>query len=49
MQRLTSDEYFVSEHAARADIMMKNLSETEPLVVLKHFGPENPETPPSNL
>jgi hypothetical protein len=24
---------------------MKNPSETEPLVMLKHFGPENPETP----
>ena len=41
----TSDEYFVSEHAAQAGITMKNLSETEPLVMLKHFGPENPETP----
>ena len=23
-----------------------NLSETEPLVMLKHFAPENPDTPP---
>jgi hypothetical protein len=42
---LTADEYFVSEDAARAGVLVKNLSETEPLVILKHFGPENPETP----
>lgn len=41
---LTADEYFISEHAARAGVVMRNLSETEPLVMLKHFGPENPET-----
>jgi hypothetical protein len=42
---LTADEYFVSEDAARGGVMMTNTSETEPLVVLKHFGPENPEVP----
>jgi len=42
---LTSDEYFVSERAAIAGVMMTNQSETEPLVMLKHFGPDNPETP----
>lgn len=44
----TADEYFVSEQAARAGVTMRNLSENEPLVVLKHFGPENPETPRSH-
>ncbi len=43
--QLTSDEYFVSEEAARGGVLMKNLSETEPLVMLKHFGPENPDVP----
>lgn len=41
----TADEYFVSEDAARTGIVMTNLSGTEPLVLLKHFGPENPEAP----
>jgi hypothetical protein len=40
----TLDEYFVSEGAALTGVPMRNTSETEPLVVLKHFGPENPET-----
>ncbi len=43
--QLTADEYFVSEEAARGGVLVKNLSETEPLVMLKHFGPENPEVP----
>ena len=46
--QLTSDEYFVSEQTARSGVLMSNLSETETLVVLKHFGPENPDTPPSS-
>jgi hypothetical protein len=43
---LTADEYFVSERTALSGVLMTNLSETEPLVMLKHFGPENPDTPP---
>lgn len=43
--QLTADEYFVSEPAARAGVSVRNLSETEPFVMLKHFGPDNPETP----
>jgi hypothetical protein len=42
---LTADEYFVSEQAALTGVLIENLSETEPLVILKHFGPENPDTP----
>jgi hypothetical protein len=36
---LSADEYFVSEPAARAGVKVVNLSLTEPLVMLKHFGP----------
>lgn len=40
---LTHDEYFVSEQAAIEGVKIKNLSKTDPIVMLKHFGPENPE------
>jgi hypothetical protein len=40
---LTADEFFVSEEAARSGVHVTNSSETEPLVILKHFGPENPD------
>ena len=40
---LTYDEYFVSEKAAREGVLIKNLSKSDPIVMLKHFGPENPE------
>ncbi len=41
--QLTSDEFFVSEKAAREGVVISNPSATDPLVMLKHFGPENPE------
>ncbi len=41
--QLTNDEYFVSEQAATEGVKIINQSETEPLVMLKHFGPANPE------
>jgi hypothetical protein len=41
--QLTNDEFFISETAAKRGVELKNLSETEPLVILKHFGPENPD------
>jgi hypothetical protein len=41
--QLTSDEFFVSEQAAVAGVLVANTSETEPLVILKHFGPGNPD------
>ncbi len=41
--QLTSDEFFVSESAARAGVTITNGSKTEPLVMLKHFGPGNPD------
>lgn len=44
---LTEDEYFVTADGARSGITYENCSETEPLVVLRYFGPEvNPEAPP---
>ncbi|MBR2473540.1 MAG: hypothetical protein IKB51_00725 [Clostridia bacterium] len=39
---LTNDEFFVSESAARKGITVVNTSETENLVMLKHFA-ENPD------
>ncbi len=41
--QLTSDEFFVTEEAARAGVVIVNPSPTDPLVMLKHFGPGNPE------
>jgi hypothetical protein len=37
--QLTYDEYFVSAPAAEQGVAIHNLSMTEPLVMLKHFGP----------
>ena len=36
---LTHDEYFVSEQAAKQGVVIENRSLTEPIVMLKHFGP----------
>jgi hypothetical protein len=41
--QLTHDEYFVSEKAASAGVKITNHSKTDPIVMLKHFGPENPD------
>ena len=35
----SADEFFIGEQAARAGVCVKNLSLCEPLVLLKHFGP----------
>src|SRR3954463_13025138 len=43
---LTEDEYFCTEDGAKAGVTFENLSATEPLVVLRYFGPEvNPDAP----
>ena len=43
---LTEDEAFVTAEAARAGVTYDNTSATEPLVVLRYFGPEtNPDAP----
>jgi hypothetical protein len=47
--QLTHDEYFVSEAAARAGVTITNPSKTDPIVMLKHFGPENPDLPLGRL
>ena len=36
---LSADEYFVSEAAAKSGVTVINHSLSEPLVILKHFGP----------
>ncbi|MFA7173936.1 MAG: hypothetical protein WC340_11080 [Kiritimatiellia bacterium] len=41
--QLTHDEYFVSETAAQAGIVITNPSKTDSIVMLKHFGPGNPD------
>ncbi|PAW79202.1 MAG: hypothetical protein B9S32_04410 [Verrucomicrobia bacterium Tous-C9LFEB] len=41
--QLTCDEFFVSAKAARDGVVFVNESSCEPLVILKHFGPANPE------
>jgi len=42
---MTEDEFFVTQQAAREGVQITNLSSTEPLVILKHFNPGNPEMP----
>jgi len=43
---LSEDEFFATESAAEAGIVFENTSTTEPLVLLRYFGPEvNPEAP----
>lgn len=39
----TYDEYFVSEKAANEGVSIVNPSESDPIVMLKHFGPGNPD------
>jgi hypothetical protein len=41
--QLTNDEFFVSEKAAIEGITIVNASAADPIVMLKHFGPGNPD------
>jgi hypothetical protein len=41
--QMTRDELFVTADAARRGVTVTNRSDTEDLVVLKHFGPANPD------
>ena len=41
--QLTNDEFFVSEQAAKEGVTIVNRSSSDPIVMLKHFGPENPD------
>ena len=43
--QLSNDEFFVSEMAARQGVRITNASDVEPLVMLKHFGPNNRQAP----
>jgi hypothetical protein len=38
--QLTADEFYVSSHKAKEGVKIHNLSKYEPLVILKHFGPD---------
>jgi hypothetical protein len=41
--QMTKDELFVTQCAAQRGIEITNRSDQEPLVILKHFGPGNPD------
>ena len=41
--QLTHDEFFVTEKAAQQGVKITNHSKTDPIVMLKHFGPNNPD------
>ena len=41
----SEDELFVTAAAAQAGVSIANASDTDPLVILKHFGPGNPDAP----
>jgi len=43
---MTQDELFVSAAAAKAGVLIENVSASDPLVILKHFGPGNPDNEP---
>ena len=40
--QLTYDEYFVSAKAAKDGVVIENTSQSDPIVMLKHFA-ENPD------
>ncbi len=44
--QLTEDELFVTAGAAQKGVAIKNLSTADPLIILKHFGPGNPDAAP---
>jgi hypothetical protein len=44
--QLTYDEFFVTEDAARNGVKIVNPSKVDPIMMLKHFGPGNPEMLP---
>ncbi len=41
--QLTHDEFFVTEAAAQGGVTITNPSASDPIVMLKHFGPDNPD------
>lgn len=45
----SADEYFVSESTAQKGVRIVNHSSTEPIVMLKHFGPNNYDAPKATV
>jgi hypothetical protein len=43
---MTQDEVFVTAAAAKEGVRIENPSAADPLVLLKHFGPGNPDAEP---
>lgn len=43
--QMSGDEFFISEEAARNGVNITNHSKWEPMVFLKHFGPNHPDMP----
>lgn len=43
----SNDEFFISEQAAKDGVMITNQSKFQPMVILKHFGPNHPDMPKS--
>ena len=43
--QLSQDEFYVTETAAKNGVRIRNTSRVEPLVMLKHFGPNHPDMP----
>jgi hypothetical protein len=41
----SNDEYFVSEATAKGGVVITNSSKFQPMVILKHFGPNHPDMP----
>jgi len=41
--QLTYDEFFVTEEAAKKGVKITNPSKSDPIIMLKHFGPDNPD------
>jgi hypothetical protein len=41
--QMSEDELFVTADAAKNGVSIENPSESDPLVILKHFGPGNPD------
>ena len=41
--QLTYDEFLVTDEAAKESVTITNPSKTDPIVMLKHFGPGNPD------
>jgi hypothetical protein len=46
---MTQDELFITAGAARQGVRIQNASDSDPLVILKHFGPGNPEAPAKHV